>query len=163
MIISRIDSCSFYSYSKQLRLISDSDDLSWTREQILFLDSSRLVTTRLPLSLSRCRTKVIFREFTEVYAVTKSPSPPHISPLTQQWSHQGGEVLSIERPAILNSFPQRAGEKSSSNEEEIERPRVLLRAVYDSPNAKRDGTRRRGSLSWNEHRGLTWLREIISA
>lgn len=78
MIISRIDSCSFYSYSKQLRLIRDSDDLSWTREQILFLDSSRLVTTRLPLSLSRCRTKVIFREFTEVYAVTKSPSPPHI-------------------------------------------------------------------------------------
>lgn len=76
MIISRIDSCSFYSYSKQLRLIRDSDDLSWTREQILFLDSSRLVTTRLPLSLSRCRTKVIFREFTEVYAVTKSPSPP---------------------------------------------------------------------------------------
>lgn len=52
MIISRIDSCSFYSYSKQLRLIRDSDDLSWTREQILFLDSSRLVTTRLPLSLS---------------------------------------------------------------------------------------------------------------
>lgn len=49
-------------------------------------------------------------------------------------------MLSIERPAILNSFPQGVGEKSSSNEEEIERPRVLLRAIYDSPNEmERDG------------------------
>lgn len=163
MIISRIDSCSFYSYSKQLRLIRDSDDLSWTREQILFLDSSRLVTTRLPLSLSLVAARKSSFENLRRCTLLQNHHPPHTSPLTQQWSHQGGEVLSIKRPAILNSFPQRAGEKSSSNEEEIERPRVLLRAVYDSPNAKRDGTRRRGSLSWNEHRGLTWLREIISA
>lgn len=71
--------------------------------------------------------------------------------------------------AILNSFPQTLGEKSAPTTE-IERPRVSPWHLWFTGGAqgrrsawKREEARRKDSLSWNEHRESTWLREIISA
>lgn len=158
-----------YSHSKQLRLISDNESSS--RVEILFLDSSnasRLTMhgyidkspfIRSPLVLPH--ESHLSRIYGGVYCY-KITVPP--SPLTQQWSDSGSEVLSIEpRCRLFWIVSHREPVKNpSSNDGEIERPRVLHHLWFTKRDERGNGTER-GSLSWNEHRELTWLREIISA
>lgn len=76
-----------------------------------YIDKSPFIRSPLVFPPSSCRTKVIFREFTEVYAVTKSSSPLTLD-TTMIRQRRGALDRAAEVPAILNSFPQGAGEKS---------------------------------------------------
>lgn len=145
-------------------LIRNSCDLlatatSRTREQILFLDSSNdsshlatrctCIHWQIPHSfdlrssfLSRRLAKVIFREFTEVYTCYKITIPPDTTMITPvRCSRSSGRLFWIvsHRETVKN--PPRTRRRSN------------VHAFYDSPNAKRDGTR--GSLSWNERVNVT--------